>query len=188
MWIGLFELNAWAFASLEWTRTVDWIFLPAGVRLLAVLLWDWPGVIGLWLGAIVTGIPMFGLASPRWLAAATVSAAAPYVAIALSRWLFDLQPTLQGLTPAALLKLSVVGAVTSVAMHSTLFWSWGQQHIAHSAVAMLVGDLSGTLIVLYVARALIGLGDRLLRRSDDCGYGVRQVMVCHSSFVVILTN
>jgi len=165
LWIGLFDLNAWAFDSLEWTQTVDWIFLPAAVRLLMVLLWDRPGAIGLWVGAIVTGIPIFGLLTSRWLVAATVSAAAPYIAIALSRRLFDLRPTLQGLTPASLLKLSVVGAVTSVAMHSTLFWFWGQKHIAHGAVAMLVGDLTGTLIVLYAARALIGLGSRLVHRS-----------------------
>lgn len=164
LWIGLFDLNAWAFSSLGWTRTINWVFLPAGLRLLGILLWDWPGAIGLWLGAIATGIPLFGFQSPRWLPAATVSAAAPWIAVALSRRWFHLPPTLQGLTASSLLKLSVVSAAMSVAMHSALFWLWGQRNIIHDVAAMLVGDLAGTLIVLYCARALLRLGDRVMRR------------------------
>ena len=46
----LYDLNAWFFASFSFTATVAWIFLPAAIRVIAVLLLGWRGFAGLFIG------------------------------------------------------------------------------------------------------------------------------------------
>lgn len=159
LWVGLYELNAAVFAVLERTQTVNWVFLPAAVRLLAVLLWGWRGALGLWLGALVTNVPIFGLLTAPSFLAATASALAPCLAVVLGRSLFGLPSSLHGLTAAALLKLAALNAGCSVLLAGLFTDVWGVRSAA-DATAMYVGDLAGTLLVLYAARALLRLGDR----------------------------
>ena len=54
LWVGLYHLNDWMFAAFEEGRAANWIFLPAGLRLIAVLVLGWRGVLGLWLGTLAT--------------------------------------------------------------------------------------------------------------------------------------
>jgi len=55
-WILLFYLNALIFQTLSINHLVSWIFLPACIRLLSVLIFEWAGVFGLFLGALVTSV------------------------------------------------------------------------------------------------------------------------------------
>jgi len=48
-WLIFFKLNAFIFASFEKSPFVNLVFIPAGVRLIAVLVFDELGVLGLFL-------------------------------------------------------------------------------------------------------------------------------------------
>ena len=37
LWVALFEVNNWLFSITEVSRYINWIFLPAALRVLAVL-------------------------------------------------------------------------------------------------------------------------------------------------------
>ncbi len=151
------------FHELEWTKTTSWIFLPAAVRLLVVLLWRWWGAVGLLLGALLTNVSVFGWLTPQSLVVATLSAAAPCVAVELGRRWLDIAVTLQGITAVSLLKLLGISAAISVILHGSYFWLSGTAGAIGDVVPMFVGDVIGTLIVLYVTRALLGLADRSKR-------------------------
>jgi hypothetical protein len=163
LWVGLYELNAWMFSAFEHSQTISWIFLPAAVRLLVLLLWGWRGALGLWLGALVTNVPVFGVLTAASLLAATASAAAPCLAVGLGRSVFGLATSLHGLTSGALLKLAALNAACSVALACVFTDIWGVRSLADGG-AMFVGDLVGTLIVLYASRALLRLGDHIGQR------------------------
>ena len=45
--VVMLALNEWLFSSLEFVRGVNWIYLPAGVRLLCTLLFAGAGGVGL---------------------------------------------------------------------------------------------------------------------------------------------
>ena len=75
-WTLLFKLNMWLFKSLEVNQFVSWVFLPAFIRILSVLLFGWAAVVGLIVGAIITSNPadayhttpyVLAMISWRWL-------------------------------------------------------------------------------------------------------------------------
>lgn len=156
LWVGLFQLNAWAFQSFEWNPVVNWVFLPAAVRLLAVLLWGWEGCLGIWLGTLVTNQALFGTATQASLAVASISALAPWLAVGAARMLLAIPSDLAGLRPASLLVLAGASALSSALLH-TLYFSFTKDstRLADDLLPMLVGDVAGTLIVLYTLRAVL---------------------------------
>ena len=47
LFVEFFRLNDWLFSALEHTHGVNWIFLPAGFRILLVLVFGMPGALGI---------------------------------------------------------------------------------------------------------------------------------------------
>ena len=151
-WVALFELNADWFEFLAVSPSVGWIFLPAALRVLAVLLFKTRGVLGLFLGALITNASLWGAEWGDALALSAVSALSPALALWLgSRWL-KLEPTLQGLNGRQLLTLSAIAALSSSALHALLFYAIEHDTPWPNAMlSMTVGDFAGTLMVLYSA-------------------------------------
>ena len=151
-WVALFELNAYWFEFLAVSPYVGWIFLPAALRVLAVLLFKARGVLGLFLGALITNSPLWGAEWWDALALSAVSALSPALALWLgSRWL-KLEPTLHGLNGRQLLTLSAIAALSSSALHALLFYAIEHDTPWPNAMlSMTVGDFAGTLMVLYSA-------------------------------------
>lgn len=153
LWVGLYWLNDWVFHFLEKTQAANWIFLPAALRLIAVLVWGVPGALGLWLGTTVTSSQVFGAWTPAVLIAAPMSALAPLLAVAVMRGPLRLRPDLGGLSIGDLTQLALANATCSAMLHSLAFLVLNDP-IANPAdiFVMLVGDLIGTLVVLYVVK------------------------------------
>lgn len=160
LWVCVYYLNGWLFAAFESTRTANWVFLPAAVRLLVVLLFGGWGALGLGVGTLITNALIFGWMTLPSAAVATLSALAPYLAVQAGRVLLHLPATLQGITGASLLQLGAMSAVSSVILHSVLFYVLGSNGGLQGFVSMLVGDVLGTLLVLYMFRTLLLLGGR----------------------------
>lgn len=151
--------NAWLFATwLEHVQGVSWVYLPAGIRLLSTLLFGGAGALGLLLGAWITTFFHYFPDDPqRAFMGGVISALAPWLVYlhAGRSWRFG--ASLASLSPARLLGLSAAYALANSLLHH-LYFAWrGQQGLIDGFVAMLVGDLLGTLIVLYVFKALLFL-------------------------------
>lgn len=156
LWVGLYWLNDWAFPFLEKTQAASWIFLPAALRLIAVLVWGLPGALGLWIGAIVTSGQVFGGSSPAVLIAAPMSALAPLLAVTLMRKPLALKPDIGGLSFGALAQLALVNATCSALLHLVAFLALKDPKANPSDIfTMLTGDLVGTLVVLYAYKLLL---------------------------------
>ena len=158
LWVCLYWLNDWAFHSLEKTQAASWIFLPAALRLIAVLIWGLPGALGLWIGALVTSSQVFGSWTPAVLIAAPMSALAPLLAVALMREPLGLKPDLRGLSVGALAQLALANATCSALLHCLVFILLNDP-IANPAdiLTMLIGDLIGTLVALYALKLLLSI-------------------------------
>lgn len=166
LWVCVYYLNGWLFAALESTRTANWVFVPAAVRLLVVLLFGGWGAFGLGVGTLITNGPIFGWMTLPSAAVATLSALAPYLAVQTGRVLLHLSATLHGITGVSLLQLGAMSAVCSVLLHSVLFYVLGSDSGIGGFVTMLVGDVLGTLLVLYVLRTLLVLDGRWRKRTS----------------------
>lgn len=152
----LYYLNAWIFASFEFTARVSWIFLPAAIRMIAVLLFNWRGAAGLFIGTLATCIPVFGLANADTFAYPLLSAFCPMLAMSLGVHLMNVRADLGGLKAWQLLVFALLGALFNSVAHNLYFQLSGNaQSWLTALVPMFVGDLVGTLIVLYVSAALL---------------------------------
>ena len=164
-WVCLYVLNDWLFSQVAISVYASWIFLPAALRMLAVLLCGWVGVAGLFIGSLMTAFYTHGFADPGMLVVlAGLSALAPMMAYLLCiRW-FNWQSDLRGLSATQLVVLSLLVALIGASMHNLHLIGIGAiDSFGPTFVTMFVGDMAGTFIVLYAAKFLLGfmpIGDR----------------------------
>lgn len=166
LFLGSLAVNEWVFTNLEFVRGINWIYLPAGVRLICTLLFGLPAALGLlagsWIACFCYYFPDDML---RSVAGGIMAAAAPYLAYRWARSALRLQPDLGNLTAWRLLICAVVYAVMNTTIHHLWFFLQGERvALADGFIAMLTGDIAGSLIVLYTLKVVSALGRSLLRR------------------------
>jgi hypothetical protein len=140
----------WVFKSLEVNHYVSWIFLPAFIRILSVLLFGWTAVIGLIIGAIITSQPAdTGHATPYVLA--IISGVGPMFAVRFCESILKLPPTLIGIRPSHLFIFAITGSFVNVSLNGCHFALHNlPSHPITSLSPMFIGDMLGTIIMLYV--------------------------------------
>jgi hypothetical protein len=158
---AMLAVNEWLFRSLEFAPGINFVYLPAGMRLLCTLLFAEAGAIGL---LLVSWWVSFFLFFPgqfeRPFIGGVVAAAAPYLVYRGARHFYGLEPSLRNLTSRRLLVLVLAYSVASPLMHHVYFALNGQDDLLQGFLAMFVGDLTGTLIVIYSLKALLALAPR----------------------------
>ena len=155
----LFWLNGLLFSKLHHSVGVSWVFLPAGLKLLLVLTMGLPGAVGISLAALALGLSG-ELASnlTTALMASLIAGFAPYLVYKTLARKLELVDGLQKLTASTLLSLSVCFAMVSAALHQVLFsWQALTSQALNDLGAMFIGDMLGTLIVLYAAKLALSV-------------------------------
>lgn len=161
LFLALNWLNELLFIRLEQSNGVNWVFLPAGIRLLATLLFGLAGFVGLLLVSLYLNFHHFVFPDEvRALSGAIAAAGGPYLAYLFAKHWFDLQPRLGGLTAQRLLFTGVLCGLVSPAFHHAFIWVQTGLVDWLALAAMAVGDIVGILIVLYAAKGFIALADR----------------------------
>lgn len=150
LWVTLFNLNGWLFSSFEFAEHVNWIFLPAAVRVAAVLMFRMQGAVGLFVGALITANPELSGSLAASVLAAALSSLAPLVAVYFASHQLRISCDLQDLNFGQLAAMSFVGAALSALSH-TAFFSFQASELERmwDFFPMFAGDLLGTLIVVY---------------------------------------
>lgn len=151
-------VNEWLFRRFEFAPGINWIYLPAGMRLLCTLLFAEAGAVGL---LLVSWAVSFFLFFPhdfqRAFMGGILATLAPWLVYRGARRAWGLQSSLANLTPGRLLLLCVAYSFASPLLHHVWFALRGQDDLLAGFVAMFVGDLAGTLIVIYAVKGLLAL-------------------------------
>lgn len=165
-YIVLERLNHYAFAGFEFAPMVHWIYLPSGLRLAFVLIFVVPGAIGVALGMVLMTWPYYAGDPVSALASGVASGSAPLLARHFCHRFLGMDLELRNLTPASLLAIAAVFAAISAAMLQAVFvWRGYSSNYLLGTAVMALGDLVGTVIVIYVAKLLLlALGARLSAR------------------------
>jgi hypothetical protein len=162
-WPLFLWLNQGLFASLSYMAWAGWVFLPAAMRILAVLLFEEAGAIGLMLGAYYTMHWGPVLDGPHQIMLSISSGLAPWLAVWVCRRLTDLGDDLRGLRPVHIVVLSIAGAAAnSLLVNATLGLAGRLEGDLRPLVIVFLGDLNGTAIVLFVVSSLLAAGIRRL--------------------------
>lgn len=158
--LGLTWINDLLFIQLEQTKGIHWVFLPAGIRLLATLLFGFAGFVGLLLAGFYLNFHYFAFQDEaRAVYGAVAGAGGPYLAYLFAKHWFDLGPRLGNLTAQRLLFTGVLCGIMSPAFHHAFMWVQSGVVNWTALAAMVTGDIVGILIVLYIAKGLITLTD-----------------------------
>lgn len=158
LFFGMLVLNDWLFRHLEFAPGINWVYLPAGMRLLATLLFREAGAIGLLVVSwLVSFIWFFPHDFTRAFMGGIIAALAPYLVYRLAQYLYGLHTSLANLTPRRLLLLCVAYSFASPLLHHVWFAIQGQDDLLRGFAVMFVGDLAGTLIVIYAMKLVLAL-------------------------------
>lgn len=151
-------VNEVAFIQLEQSNGINWVFLPAGVRLLATLLFGFSGFLGLLLASIYLNFHHFGFQDDvRAVSGAIAAAGGPYIAYLFAKHWFDLGPRLKNLTAQRLLFTGALCGLMSPVFHHAFMWVTTGLVDWTALIAMITGDIAGILIMLYIAKGMITL-------------------------------
>lgn len=148
-WVLLFKLNQALFNLLDVSNLISLVFLPTGLRLIAVMLFNFNAFIGLFIGSFITS-PTIGNAWEQTIVLSFISAISPYLACKFSNYLLNINITLIGLTTRQLLLMSLTNALFNAILHNLYFYFSGlTTEFVINTSKMLVGDLLGALLILY---------------------------------------
>lgn len=155
-YVLFYQVNAWLFDQVKVSDFVSWIFLPAAIRMLAVLLLGWAGVAGLFVGSLLSIVPVLRDDPAHALTLATLSSVTPMLAALFVRKVVGLSSDLSGLRGVNLMQFGLAGGLSNSAVH-TLYFAVNKGDVSQLEAfpAMFVGDSVGTLVVLYAAAILM---------------------------------
>lgn len=145
-------LNEVFFRRAEFLQGIGWIYIPAGTRLLCVLLFGGAGALGLlitgWFACYWYYFP--GDVARAW-AGTIAGAGGPYLVYLLAKWRLGPRISLRTLGAERLLVCAIGCALASPLLHH-LWFLLQDDGKPLGFFVMFVGDLAGTLIVLLAAR------------------------------------
>ena len=164
-YVAFFLLNDWLFTAVAVTENVSWIFLPAAIRMVAVLLAGWAGVLGLFVGSLAVIMPTLATDPAHALILATLSSVPSFYAAQAVRRYLRIPGSLAGMTGRDLLCFGLAGGLVNSTVHTLYFMlrAEGLQPLG-GLLPMFVGDTVGTFAMLY-------LGALVLRRIRLPGQG-----------------
>ncbi|MFN3457862.1 MAG: hypothetical protein ACK4Z8_09840 [Novosphingobium sp.] len=155
-WIAAFSFNEWAFAGTAQSARANWIFLPASVRLLAVLLFGKLGAMGLAMGAFLAASTETQVDWAYNAGLVISSGIAPLLAVTGYCKIVKIGPDLAGLGPASIVALSVAAAATNAVLLNGYLYAISRLHTGIKQIAIVfVGDTLGTAIVLMALSGLL---------------------------------
>jgi hypothetical protein len=161
IFLGMNWVNELVFSGFEYSNGISWMFIPAGIRLLATLLFGFAGFEGLLLASIYLNFFHFNFHDDvRAWSGAVAGALGPYLAYLFAKHWFFLKPRLKGLTVPRLLFTGVLCGFMSPIFHHAFMWVETGLVDWPGLVAMIAGDMAGIFVVLLMAKGLFALAER----------------------------
>lgn len=158
LFVVFFRINHSVFGALEHTEGVNWVFLPAGFRILLALGMGLPGCVGIFLGNIFLDLEHLHHGhGTLTVLTAIISGFTPWLVMEAMKHLRLLNEGLQNLTHQQLLQYTLAYAAANAVLHQ-LLWLVFTEHeheIWTEIWPMFAGDLLGALIMLYAFKGLL---------------------------------
>ncbi len=171
MWLVQLQLT-----TFDYALGVSLIFLPAGIRTLAVLIFGFRGAIGVFLGSILSTVGYMGhvrtMTFTHISIVAAISAFSAYLMMTLVCWWRRIGGNLDELAFGDVLTIVFTQGLLSASLHQIIY-AYHPIEIAYDHpsqaeafrlwAAMATGDIVGSMILMLSAVALANLFHRLYR-------------------------
>ena len=159
VWLGVSLLNSVLMSSTAVTTGIALVYLPAGFRLLMILLFGFWGALGIFLTNPILFVEYFGTASiTETVINSGIAAFVPYLVVRACSRYFGVSSSLLELKPIHLPVLALAVSLTTPLAFNILFLLAGREPselLLTNFTAMAFGDFVGCLLVIGCARLLI---------------------------------
>ena len=152
LFVLFFKLNDWVFAYFAYNEGISWVFLPAGFRVILVLVLGIPGALGLVLGSWFIDSALFS--ADTWLLPflnGVVSGLTPWLVMKYLQHKGWLAPHIMSMTAQRLLQMTLIFSAASAISHQLLWWLLERPdaNILVDVWPMFIGNALGALLMLY---------------------------------------
>lgn len=153
-WVVLDYLNKRYFSFLQVSDFVYSIYWLSGIRLIAVILFGWLGVVGIGIGYIVGGISIRGFEPQDALALGILSALAPLIAYRIWQHYTKIDNDFRDVGLWQLCTLVLLHSVLTAIFRNAYFYSAGKPNGLTQILTLFSANIAGTFLLLYVFRYL----------------------------------
>lgn len=168
LFVCFFRLNDYLFDFLQHAQGINWVFLPAGFRVLLVLVLGLPGATGIALGTFWLNLDRpddFNLL-PN-VAICLASGFGPWIVKYGMQQRKRLDHELRNISSASLLQFVLFYAAANAVMHQSIYWGFamadGKPWV--NVWPMFIGDTLGALLILYTFKLSLPWLRSLVRHS-----------------------
>ena len=151
----LFYLNAWLTNTLVFGLGVNWIYLPAGLRLFLTLIFGLPGAVGIAVASfLISYLGDFPHDLTLCVGVGLISGFAPYLARFFVFSNFRLESDLSNLNFQRLLACILIYALLSAGLHQWWFATMALENTGsvNHFVVMFIGDVLGSLLLISLIK------------------------------------
>ncbi|MFM1759247.1 MAG: hypothetical protein RLY75_517 [Pseudomonadota bacterium] len=163
---SLFYVNAWLTTHLSYGLGVNWIYLPAGLRLFLTLIFGLSGAVGIAIASfVICFFGQFPLELTTYIGIGLISGFAPYLARLFVVSNINISPDLSNLSLQKLAICILIYAALSSGLHQWWFAVRGLDEAGtlNHFLVMLIGDVLGAVILI----GLVKYGLDLMRPSKS---------------------
>ncbi|WP_251368137.1 hypothetical protein [Polynucleobacter sp. MG-6-Vaara-E2] len=159
LYIAFFYFNQFITTPLEEARGVNWIFLPAGIRIFITLILDYSGALGLAAASIfINYIGFFEADSISTMGIAVICGLAPLLGRHFVIHNLNVEPDLSNISLKQLLIVILAYSLLNSGLHQLWFVVRGLDSGSwNHFVAMFCGDVAGSILFVAVIKYGIDL-------------------------------
>ena len=153
-WVALDCLNKQYFSFLQVSDFVYSIYWLSGIRLIAVILFGWLGVLGIGIGYVVGGINIRGFTPQDAVALGVLSALAPLIAYRVWQHYTKITNDFKDVGLRQLFALVFLHSVLTAIFRNAYFYFAGKPNGLNQILTLFSANIAGTFILLYLFRYL----------------------------------
>lgn len=132
------------------------IYFPAGIRLLAVLLFGWLGIFGILIGWIFCYFFAYEKSLLECIFLGLISGFTAYVSLLTWQFIYQINHSLNEMTAMQLLNLVFISSGISALIRFLYIYAQDQSIYFTTIFSVgLIGDILGTLILLYLIKLVL---------------------------------
>ena len=159
LYMAFFYFNQTITTPLEQAKGVNWIFLPAGIRIFITLILDYSGALGLAIASLLINyIGFYQLDFTSTLGIAVICGVAPLLGRHFVIHNLKVQPDLSNISLKQLIVIIVAYSLLSSGLHQLWFAARGLDSGSwNHFIAMFCGDVAGSILFVAVIKYGIDL-------------------------------
>ena len=158
LWIIAFEFNRLVLNHFNYSTYASWIFLPAFLKVVFILISRWQGFLGLFLGGFYVNYINQDLNTFNSICLSLILGLGPLVALYIVNTKGILDESLKSITPYILVKFIIISCLLSAIFHGIYFYVNQELNVLIQSSIIFLGDIVGCMIMFLLWAKFMKLG------------------------------